>query len=285
MFQAASLSELLSLLPEILFNPNEPLLLSYSGACVSVSGDNNEVAVDDAEQTRGSEEIKTTNIDLVKPEFGEIDDREKICDVSYVSDVSVRAISIQQRKTPSVEELAKEMGCLFLAQSISETPVKSPKLKTTIRKTPSSVKGPSCSRVILETPIKTPTGFGTRHRSTPIPTSSLKSVTRKTIGSKNVLPTASPVGMYIRSLPEPMLIENVRATQKKKQIQNIPMASPASVAVKNKAGRWSVARTPRSSFTSESKENCPQLPTDFKAVLPTVLHEAAATLVRILFIC
>lgn len=242
----------------------------YSGACANASENINEV--DDAERT-GTEETKTSCANPAEPDIRENDNLRKKFDDS----------SIQQRKTASVEELAKEMDCLFLAQSISETPVKSPKLKA-IRKTPSSVKGPSCSRVLLETPIKTPIGFGTRQRSTPIHTSSLKkSVTRKIIGSKNVLPTSSPVGMYIRSLPEPILIENVRPMHKKKQIENIPMAKPNPVAVKNKDGRWSVARTPRSSFNSETKENCPQVVSDFKAVLPTVLHEAAATLVRIFF--
>lgn len=190
--------------------------------------------------------------------------------------------NIQQRKTPSVEDLAKEMDCLFLAQSLNETPVKSatPRRNNHIdHPTPSSVKGPSSSRVILETPIKTPTGLGARHRSTPIHSeSSKKTVAAKSFVSKNVLPTSSPVGMYIRSLPEPILIENVRSSQKR-QIHNLPMAKPAPVAVKNKDGRWSVVRTPRSS--SASKENNPVPTKDFQPVLPSVVHEAAATLVKI----
>ena len=62
------------------------------------------------------------------------------------------------------------------------------------------------------------------------------------------------------------------------------MVKPVPVAIKNKDGRWSVARTPRSSNAS-SKEN--RLDennfTDFKPVLPCVVHEAAATLVNLGF--
>lgn len=185
-----------------------------------------------------------------------------------------------QRKTPSVEELAKEMDCLFLAQSLMETPVKANTPKS--RLTPSSVKMPRPSPRAVETPIKTPTGLGIKHRSTPIqrPNSLQKSVASKVGVPKNVLPASSPVGMYIRSLPEPILIENVRSAQKKKQINSTPTSKPIPVAVKNKEGRWSTVRTPRTSTCTVSlKENtCP--PSDIVPVLPTVLHAAAATLVN-----
>jgi hypothetical protein len=63
------------------------------------------------------------------------------------------------------------------------------------------------------------------------------------------------------------------------------MVKPVPVAVKNKDGRWSVAKTPRSS-TMSSKEN--RVDEDdfanFKPVLPCVLHEAAATLVKFDFV-
>ena len=82
--------------------------------------------------------------------------------------------------------------------------------------------------------------------------------------------------MYIRSLPEPMLIENVRSVNKK-VIQSTPSATKPIVAVKNKDGRWSIARsTPHRS----TKENIAEKTVgEFKAVLPTVLHEAAAYMV------
>lgn len=140
----------------------------------------------------------------------------------------------------------------------------------------------SPSRIQLETPIKTPSGFGIKYRSTPFqPGSAKKNATTQHTVPKNALVASSPVGMYIRSLPEPMLIENVRSAQKKRQIQSIPMSMPVPVAVKNKDGRWSVAKTPRASGAS-LKENCVE-EGDFTPVLPCVLHEAAASLVSFYF--
>lgn len=197
-------------------------------------------------------------------------------------DRKVITSAIEERKTKSVEALAKEMDCLFLADSVLETPVKKASLSVNKSVTPASMPAPSPSHN-LETPMKTPSGFGVKYRSTPIQNGSAKKSATKPNGrpNKNPLVAASPVGMYIRCLPEPILIENVRSAQKKKQIQSIPMIKPVPVAVKNKEGRWSLARTPRSS-TASSKEN--RLDennfTDFKPVLPCVLHEAAATLVN-----
>lgn len=202
----------------------------------------------------------------------------------YASFKSPRlAVVYDQRKTPSVEDLAKEMDCLFLAQTLVETPVKPSTPKTIGRLTPSSMRNARSSpRVVSDTPMKTPNGLGIKHRSTPIqkPTPIKKPIT-KASSSKNVLPTASPVGMYIRSLPEPILIENVRSAQKKKQINSSPMMKPPTVAIKNSDGRWSIARTPRTSSTATSSKENFLPPTDLVPVLPTVLHEAAGTLVSL----
>lgn len=182
-------------------------------------------------------------------------------------------LTMEERKTKSVEALAEEMDCLFLAESILETPTKKD------AQTAEMCHRPSPSRAKLETRMKTPSGYGIKCRSTPFQHGSVKkaATTQNTV-PKNALVASSPVGMYIRSLPEPILIENVRSAQKKKQIQSIPMIKPVPVAVKNKEGRWSVAKTPRSSSVS-SKENCVQ-ESDFVPVLPCVLHEAAASLIN-----
>ncbi len=193
--------------------------------------------------------------------------------------------TLQDRKTKSVEELAKEMDCLFLAETLVETPVKENALKVNNRVTPSVAGSYSSSHIVLETPIKTPSGLSIKHRSTPIQSDSMKKPAPKpSVKSKNSFVASSPVGMYIRSLPEPILIENVRSAQKKRQLHSSPMVKPIPVAVKNKEGRWSVARTPRNS-TAAAKENVAQQSdfTDFKPVLPSVLHEAAATLVNLIF--
>ena len=193
----------------------------------------------------------------------------------------------------SYEELMKELDCFEISadSAVMETPVKTEPeffaptpvrqvnrtpgivhcvLETPVNSKPSSMKTPSS---IAKTPFnKKPSAFSAQ-------TNSLKRPAIKqnlSVKSKSVLATPSPVGMYIRSLPEPILIENVRSANKK-VIQSTPNAKPV-VAVKNKDGRWSVARTPRSSI---KKENIAQQPPaeDFKAVLPTVLHEAAAYMV------
>ena len=201
--------------------------------------------------------------------------------------IKVIASAIGERKTKSVEALAKEMDCLFLTDSVLETPRNKTPLKVNNCLTPSCMPPPSPSHSNFETPLKTPSGFDVKHRSTPIPNGSVKKSATKPNArpNKNTLVASSPVGMYIRSLPEPILIENVRSAQKKKQIRSMPMVKPVPVAVKNKDGRWSVAKTPRSS-TMSSKENCVVEDdfANFKPVLPCVLHEAAATLVKYCFV-
>ena len=191
------------------------------------------------------------------------------------------AISLQNKKTNSVEELAKEMDCLFLAETLVETPVKKSIPKVNNRVTPSVIAGSySSSRIVLETPIKTPSGLSIKHRSTPIQSDSMKKPAMKPVKSKTTFVASSPVGMYIRSLPETILIENVRSAPKMKQISCSPMTKPVPVAVKNKQGRWSVARA-SSVATKENRIQSSDL-TDIKPVLPTVLHEAAATLVNLI---
>ncbi len=203
------------------------------------------------------------------------------------SNYPIIASAIEERKTRSVEALAKEMDCLFLTDSVLETPRNKTPLKVNNCSTPTCMPPPSPFHNNFETPLKTPSGFGVKHRSTPIPNGSVKKSATKPNArpNKNTLVASSPVGMYIRSLPEPILIENVRSAQKKKQIRSMPMVKPVPVAVKNKDGRWSVAKTPRSS-TMSSKEN--RVDEDdfanFKPVLPCVLHEAAATLVKFDFV-
>jgi hypothetical protein len=194
------------------------------------------------------------------------------------------ACAVEERITKSVEALAKEMDCLFLADSTLETPVKKAPPMVNNSLTLASMSVPSSSNNV-ETPMKTPSGLGVKHRSTPIQNESVKKSATKTNVRPNKNTVAeSPVGMYIRSLPEPILIENVRSAQKKKQIHSSPMVKPVPVAIKNKDGRWSVARTPKSSNAS-SKENRLEANNfaDFKPVLPCVVHEAAATLVNLVF--
>lgn len=84
--------------------------------------------------------------------------------------------------------------------------------------------------------------------------------------------------MYIRSLPEPILIENIRSSQKKKPMSNVPCGAPGLIAVKKEDGRWGTAE-------GMAKASCPspqpaRIPEDYKPVLPVVLHEAAGTIVK-----
>ena len=207
-----------------------------------------------------------------------------VSDVSSMSSVS----EIAGQRGKSFEELMKEMDCLEISSDyVSETP---DKVKPEGVKTPLRQVNNTPAYVIMETPVhaktssmKTPSSITktpfSKKPAIPPQTSSLKRPTVKpnlSVKSKSVLATPSPVGLYIRSLPEPMLIENVRSVNKK-VIQSTPSATKPIVAVKNKDGRWSIARsTPHSS----TKENIAEKTVgEFKAVLPTVLHEAAAYMV------
>ncbi len=120
----------------------------------------------------------------------------------------------------------------------------------------------------FKTPIGTPLSSSATKKRTPLTASALKK------------PTPSPVGMYIRGGPEPMLIENVRLTQKKLPYTN-PAITRQKIAVKNAQGRWSidVKRSPTDNDSRTSKENAPEIDSNIKPVLPVVLHEAVASMV------
>lgn len=180
----------------------------------------------------------------------------------------------------SVDHLSKDMNALTLRQKEGETPGKDPsglfRLPTPVK------KAETCgSRIVLETHNRTPSSL-TRPKkplSTPSqPKSASKSSSRpnSAVRAKSgIITAASPVGMYIRSLPEPILIQNVHSGSKKKEVQTNPAAlKPPRIAMKNKDGRWSITRTP-----SKEMAKSPEQPVEYKAVLPTVLHEAAASVV------
>lgn len=79
--------------------------------------------------------------------------------------------------------------------------------------------------------------------------------------------------MYIRSLPEPILIENIRSSKNQKIIN--ANESNAKEAIRKSDGRWSIWDK---KISIETKENVPNM-TDIVPVLPTVLHKAAASMV------
>jgi len=136
----------------------------------------------------------------------------------------------------------------------------------------------SPSRTQLKTPPKT---FFNSPRA-PLKTSSCQKNKTQTMHnfshfkSKSVA-TPSPVGMYIRSLPEPMLIENIRSSNKKHIDTNA--MSYRKEAIRNSDGRWSITEKKNVEPQTENKENKDHL-VDFIPVLPTVLHMAAASMVN-----
>lgn len=79
--------------------------------------------------------------------------------------------------------------------------------------------------------------------------------------------------MYIRSLPEPILIENIRSSKNHKIINT--NESNAKEAIRKSDGRWSIDDK---KISIEMKENLPD-PAEIIPVLPTVLHKAAASMV------
>ena len=151
--------------------------------------------------------------------------------------------------------------------SVEKKPLASPKTPIT-RSISSKMAQPSSASKLTQ-----PTSAS---KASTQPNSASRPVQPTTAFKANALhPAASPVGMYIRSLPEPMLIENVRSSAKKKEVQTNPSAiKPPRMAIKNKEGRWSIARTPSNESPSPSAQ-----PADIKPVLPVVLHEAAASMV------
>lgn len=171
-----------------------------------------------------------------------------------------------------ISQLVNEMGALSVVPSaLPKTPTKFP--------TPARTPKPVVPSRTLETPVKTPRLANQRVLTTPTsssnrPASSIKQTS--TLKQKQHYSTPSPVGMYIRSLPEPILIQNVHSVQRKKQVSVVTCAKPAAVAVKLEDGRWT---------TVEEHVKCPPetspVPEDYKPVLPVVLHEAAATIVNL----
>ena len=177
------------------------------------------------------------------------------------------------------------MDSLAVRKAITETPVQDAptifRLPTPMKKMESS----GSTRNFLETPTNTPRSNVLKKKplSTPRqqPISMVKPDSRPNSAVKASKPcfsaAASPVGLYIRSLPEPMFIENVRPIMKKKEVQSNPSAiKPPRVAVKNKDGRWSLAP---SSMTPSKDTDAHVDRSAIQPVLPMVLHEAAASLV------
>ena len=141
--------------------------------------------------------------------------------------------------------------------SFMKTPLKTPKPS---RPVPSSAN----ARSVFKTPtLNTPSS--TKNRTTPLKSASAKKLAE------------SPVGLYIRSGPEPVLIENVRPVHSK---LIHPSITKQKVAVRNSKGIWTTDQ--RSTDASDAKEdNVVENQPSFKPVLPVVLHEAAASVVTI----
>ena len=126
---------------------------------------------------------------------------------------------------------------------------------------------------------KTPTRSPAPNKCTPVKNANAK---KQALASPKVFRSAahtvasSPVGMYIMSQPEPMLIENVRKTNTK-VIYNNPTSIPR-MAVRTSDGRWSMDKRASAKSNTDLKENAAV--DDIKPVLPMVLHEAAASQVK-----
>ena len=119
---------------------------------------------------------------------------------------------------------------------------------------------PTLPQFICETPSKdtfnfprmTPSNLASCHKTKSAQNSAMNTLKCKKIGAHQ----PSPVGMYIRCLPEPMLIENIRPTTRK-QFDTAYLTIP-EMQKENVKTKASVDVTP---------------------VLPAVIHTAAASLV------
>ena len=188
----------------------------------------------------------------------------------------------QCKQAALIERVAEKKDGLLFSQPSFATPIQAYTPKMSSQSTPSSIKIPTSLPRIIETIIDTPTGSVACHGSSPFqtPYNLKKSVTpQKTQLAK------SPVGLYIRSFPEPILIENVRSTRKMKHISNPPIMSKPSVPGEEKDTEHCpfVVRDPATKSSSVSSKENISLPTDIRPVLPTVLHKAAAQLVSFVF--
>ena len=207
------------------------------------------------------ETLKSTLEDSKERDLAKSSDVEIVLPQSDLDLIDLHAINVEEivQNSISIEkgnDILLPNSCI-VDKFLMKTPTKTPRTGL-----PTSSNGGNS----FKTPIGTPLSSATKKR-TPLTASALKK------------PTPSPVGMYIRGGPEPMLIENVRLTQKKLPYTN-PAITRQKIAVKNAQGRWSID-VKRSSTDNDcrAKENGSEIDSNIKPVLPVVLHEAVASMV------
>jgi len=169
-------------------------------------------------------------------------------------------LKLKETLYPEIEGLHKE-------QLKEENPI--PKREDSIEYLVKQLE--SSASFIMKTPSKT----FCKSPQTPLKTSSSQKPKIKPNSSfrSKISEMQSPVGMYIRSLPEPILIENIRSSKNHKIINT--NESNAKEAIRKSDGRWSIDDK---KISIEMKENLPD-PAEIIPVLPTVLHKAAASMV------